>query len=139
MTILDLLDDIEKHLLADATLTAKVRKGVYHGVPPEGASPPYLLYSIPRADHEYGMGSPDAGQTSDVTLTIDVVDEKADSTVSIAAIAALVHVLALSWDAPAGWAVRSRTLDGERSDAFQDAGRRYQTATLRYVFVLERV
>ena len=139
-TALSLHDPLREYLLSGSSLTDMVGKRVHFAKAPKDSIAPYVLYRTRTAKHEYGFGGADAGQTSDVVLDLHIVEEDASSdTSALDNIAAALHVLMLAWSSPSGWSIRNIELASERSDAFGEAGRFYQSYTMSYRVLLESI
>ena len=137
MTASQLLNPLREHLLSSSSLTDLVGDRVHASRAPEGLSSPYVLYRIRNARHEYGFGGPGAGQTTNVLFDVHIVEEAGSSASALVSISAELHVLMVAWSAPSGWAIRDIELESERSDAFGEQGRFYETHTMSYRVVLE--
>ena len=133
-----LLDDLAGHLAGDAALAALVKGGLFHARTDGQAECPFVLYAMPRLDYETGFGPQDAsGQTAEAVVMLTGVDESSGDTSTLTDIAARLDELVRTW-APVGWAVRNVNLATERLDAFDRAGRTYQSASMQYAVTLER-
>ena len=139
MTSLDLLDPLRLHLTSSSTLTDLVKQ-IHHARAPKGTDAPYLLFRISDAQHTYGFGGADAGQTAELTVELHVVNEGEQSNVDVLVnIAKAVHTLMLSWTGNTQFTVRQRELREEKADAFSLEDRRYESFTLSYHVIVEAV
>ena len=132
-----LLDDLADHLKTDADLSALVVDR-YHGRADLEAKCPFVIYQIPRLDHEASFGSQDrSGNTAEAVVILTGVDESSGDTALLTSIAERLDDLVRTW-APSEWSVRDVTLTVERLDAFDGGGRTYQSVSMTYSLELER-
>ena len=139
LSALALLDALREHLETTDAVTDLVAERIYHGRADLEAMAPFALYRIPKLDHSDAQGfGPDAasGQVIDAVVSLPAVDESAEPK-GLAAIATALDDELRAWT-PAGWSVREVELLEERTDAFDSAGRTYQSAHAVYTLILER-
>ena len=139
LSALGLLDSLLAHLEETDAVTDLVGESIYHGRADLEAKAPYVLYRLPKLDHgeAQGFGSEQAsGQVIDATVSLTAVDEASEPK-GLAAIANALDDAIRAW-APVGWGVREVRAIQERTDAFDAAGRTYQSAHAVYTVILER-